>query len=72
MHAGPAEWWIVQSGVIVGQFENAGEFRAVEGDILYAAPMSWHQTRAEDPTNPNVRLAMGAYGFINMNSMPGK
>jgi hypothetical protein len=47
MHPGPAEWWIVQVGQISGRFENAGEFHAVEGDVLYAAPMSWHEMAAE-------------------------
>jgi mannose-6-phosphate isomerase-like protein (cupin superfamily) len=45
MHPGPAEWWVVQVGAISGRFENAGEFHAVEGDVLYAAPMSWHAWR---------------------------
>jgi hypothetical protein len=66
MHPGPAEWWIVQVGQIRGQFENTGEFHAVEGDVLYAAPMSWHQMGAEAPSGPNVRLAFGAYQLINM------
>jgi len=68
MHAGPAEWWIVQVGQIRGQFENTGEFHAVEGDVLYAAPMMWHQMAAEAPSGPNVRLAMGGYQLINMNN----
>ncbi len=66
MHPGPAEWWIVQVGKISGRFENAGEFHAVEGDVLYAAPMSWHEMAAEAPSGPNVRLAMGGYNLINM------
>jgi quercetin dioxygenase-like cupin family protein len=66
MHAGPAEWWIVQVGKIRGQFENTGEFHAEEGDVLYAAPMMWHQMAAEALTGPNVRLAMGGYQLINM------
>jgi len=72
MHPGPAEWWIVQVGQIRGQFENTGEFHAVEGDVLYAAPMTWHQMAAEAPSGPNVRLAFGAYQLINMNSNPGR
>ena len=66
MHPGPAEWWIVQVGAIRGRFENAGEFHAVEGDVLYAAPMSWHEMAAEAPSGPSVRLAMGGYNLINM------
>jgi len=74
MHAGPAEWWIVQVGQIRGQFENTGEFHAVEGDVLYTAPMSWHQMAAEAPSGPNVRLAMGGYQLINMGNTenPGR
>jgi hypothetical protein len=68
MHAGPAEWWIVQVGAISGKFEGMGEYHAVEGDVLYAAPMSWHQMGAEAPSGPSVRLAMGGYPLINMNN----
>ena len=66
MHAGPAEWWIVQVGKISGKFENQGEFHAEEGDVLYAAPMMWHQMAAEAASGPSVRLAMGGYELINM------
>jgi len=68
IHAGPAEWWIVQVGAISGKFENMGEFHAVEGDVLYAAPMTWHQMAAEATSGPSVRLAMGGYQLINMNN----
>jgi mannose-6-phosphate isomerase-like protein (cupin superfamily) len=68
MHPGPAEWWIVQVGQIRGQFENMGEYHATEGDVLYAAPMGWHQMAAEAPNGPNVRLAFGGYQLINMNN----
>jgi mannose-6-phosphate isomerase-like protein (cupin superfamily) len=68
MHAGPAEWWIVQVGAISGKFEGVGEYRATEGDVLYAAPMTWHQMGAEAPSGPSVRLAMGGYPLINMNN----
>ena len=71
MHAGPAEWWIVQVGQISGKFENTGEFHAVEGDVLYAAPMSWHQMAAEALSGPSVRLAMGGYNLINMGNTAG-
>jgi hypothetical protein len=43
MHPGPPGWWIVQSGQVTWRFENTGEFVGSEGDILYAAPMTWHQ-----------------------------
>jgi quercetin dioxygenase-like cupin family protein len=72
MHPGPAEWWIVQVGQIRGQFENSGEYHAVEGDVLYAAPMSWHQMGAEAPSGPNVRLAFGGYQLINMGNTAGQ
>jgi mannose-6-phosphate isomerase-like protein (cupin superfamily) len=68
IHAGPAEWWIVQVGAISGKFENMGEYHAVEGDVLYAAPMTWHQMAAEAMSGPSVRLAMGGYQLINMNN----
>jgi len=72
MHAGPAEWWIVQVGRIRGQFEGMGEYHAEEGDVLYAAPMMWHQMGAEATSGPNVRLAFGAYQLINMNNTAGQ
>jgi len=72
IHAGPAEWWIVQVGAISGKFENMGEYHAVEGDVLYAAPMGWHQMAAEAPSGPSVRLAMGGYALINMFNTEGK
>jgi len=71
MHAGPAEWWIVQVGHIRGQFENTGEFLAEEGDVLYAAPMTWHQMGFEG-SGPSCRLAMGGYQLINMNNTAGQ
>jgi mannose-6-phosphate isomerase-like protein (cupin superfamily) len=71
LHAGPAEWWIVQVGHIRGQFENTGEFHAEEGDVLYAAPMTWHQMSFEGP-GPSCRLAMGGYNLINMNNTSGR
>ena len=30
----------------------------LEGDVLYAAPMTWHQMGAEAASGPSVRLAM--------------
>jgi hypothetical protein len=66
MHPGPAEWWIVEVGAISGRFENAGEFYAVEGHVLYAAPMSWHEMEAEALSGPSVQLAMGGFNLINM------
>jgi mannose-6-phosphate isomerase-like protein (cupin superfamily) len=71
MHAGPAEWWIVQVGHIQGQFENTGEFHAEVGDVLYAAPMMWHQMSFEGP-GPSCRLALGGYQLINMQNTAGQ
>ena len=69
-HPGPAQWWIVQAGAVSGKFENTGQFHAVEGDVLYAPPMSWHSMDSEAPSGPSIRLALGGYVFINMNSIP--
>lgn len=71
LHAGPAEWWVVQVGHISAKFENTGEFHAEEGDVLYAAPMMWHQMGVEGP-GPSVRTAMGGYNLINMNNTAGQ
>ena len=65
LHAGPAEWWIVQTGTITARFEKSGEYVAVEGDVLYAPPMSWHQMGVRG-AGPSVRTAMGGYNLINM------
>jgi mannose-6-phosphate isomerase-like protein (cupin superfamily) len=66
LHSGAVEWWIVQVGAIGAKFENFPEFHAVEGDVLYAAPMTWHEMAAEAPSGPSVRLAMGAHQRISM------
>jgi len=71
LHAGPAEWWIVQVGHIRGQFENTGEFIAEEGDVLYAPPMTWHQMGFVG-AGPSCRLALGGYQLINMNNTGGQ
>jgi len=68
LHHGVVEWWIIQSGAISGKFENTGEFHAVEGDVLYAAPDMWHQMAAEAPSGPSVRTAIGGYQIVNMNN----
>jgi quercetin dioxygenase-like cupin family protein len=67
MHAGMAEWWIIQAGHISGRFESAGEFHAEEGDVLYAPPMTWHQMAFEG-AGISERLAIAPYPFNNMNS----
>jgi len=71
LHLGVVEWWIVQSGQIRGQFEGTGEFHAVEGDVLYAAPNMWHQMAAEAPSGPSVRTAIGGYPITNMGNTAG-
>lgn len=50
---------------------HAGQDNAIEGDVLYAAPMGWHQMGAEAPSGPSVRLAMAAYPLINMHNTEG-
>ena len=70
LHSGAVEWWIVQLGGIVGNFEKQGTFHAVEGDILYAPPGTWHQMGADAPSGPSVRVTMGSYQRLNMNSIP--
>jgi mannose-6-phosphate isomerase-like protein (cupin superfamily) len=64
LHQGPAEWWIVLAGSHSAKFENLGEFHAVEGDVLYAAPNMWHQMAGDAPSGPSIRLAMGGYQII--------
>jgi hypothetical protein len=66
LHQSNIEWWVVQVGQIRGQFEGTGEFHAVEGDVLYAAPDMWHQMAAEALSGPSVRTAMSAYPITNM------
>ena len=61
----------MQSGQVTGRFENTGEFVGSEGDILYAAPMMWHQMGFKGP-GLSCRLALGAYDFINMNNTAGQ
>jgi mannose-6-phosphate isomerase-like protein (cupin superfamily) len=70
LHSGAVEWWIIQLGGISGTFEDQGEFHAVEGDVMYAPPATWHQMRPEGPSGPSVRVTMGAYQRLNMNSIP--
>jgi len=67
LHSGAVEWWLVQVGGIDAKFENYPEMHAVEGDVIYAAPMTWHQMGDEGP-GPSVRLAFGGYQRINMNN----
>ncbi len=66
LHSDMAEWWIIQSGAVTGQFAGQKELHAVEGDILYAPRMTWHQMGVEGP-GVSTRLAITAFPFINMN-----
>ena len=62
-------WLVMDIAVAVAQGTyTMGERKCVEGDVLYAAPMMWHQMGAEAQSGPSVRLAMGAYELINMNN----
>jgi len=66
LHSGTVEWWIIQVGQESGRFENYGEYHATEGDVMYVPPNTWHETTADTPSGPSVRLAMGAYQRISM------
>jgi hypothetical protein len=66
LHSGAVEWWIIQVGQESGRFENHGEYHATEGDVMYVPPNTWHETTADTPSGPSVRLAMGAYQRISM------
>jgi mannose-6-phosphate isomerase-like protein (cupin superfamily) len=66
LHAGAVEWWVVQAGGISAKFENIGEIHAVEGDIIYAPPGTWHQMTPEAPSGPSIRVTMGAYQRISL------
>jgi len=66
LHSGAVEWWVIQVGQTTGRFENIGEFHATEGDVMYVPPNTWHETNADTPSGPSVRLAMGSYQRISM------
>ncbi len=66
LHSGTVEWWVLQVGQTTGRFENYGEYHATEGDVMYVPPDTWHETPADTPSGPTVRLAMGAYQRISM------
>ncbi len=66
LHSGAVEWWVIQVGKTTGRFENIGEFHATEGDVMYVPPNTWHETNADTPSGPSVRLAMGSYQRISM------
>jgi mannose-6-phosphate isomerase-like protein (cupin superfamily) len=70
MHGGKMEWWIIQSGTVVGRIENAGEFHAHEGDVMAAPQGTWHQMLLEGP-GVSERLAMVPFPFNNENSVGG-
>jgi len=66
LHSGAVEWWIIQVGQESGRFENYGEYHATEGDVMYVPPNTWHETTADRPSGPSVRLAFGSYQRISM------
>lgn len=66
LQSGAAEWWIIQVGQESGRFENYGEYHATEGDVMYVPPNTWHETTADKPSGPSVRLATGSYQRISM------
>jgi mannose-6-phosphate isomerase-like protein (cupin superfamily) len=70
MHGGKMEWWIIQSGTVVGRIENAGEFHAHEGDVMSAPQSTWHQMLLEGP-GVSERLAMVPFPFNNENNTAG-
>lgn len=68
LHTDMAEWWIIQSGGVRARFGANPELHAVEGDIIYAPRMTWHQLGYEG-AGLSERLAITAFPFINMNSV---
>ena len=66
LHSGAVEWWVIQVGQTSARFENYGEYHATEGDVMYVPPNTWHETTADTPSGPSVRLAMGSYQRISM------
>jgi len=66
LHSGTVEWWVIQVGQTSARFENYGVYHATEGDVMYVPPNTWHETTADTPSGPSVRLAMGAYQRISM------
>jgi mannose-6-phosphate isomerase-like protein (cupin superfamily) len=70
IHGGKSEWWIIQSGHMIGQFENTGEFHAAEGDVMLTPPETWHQLLYEGP-GLSERLAITPYPFNNENNTAG-
>jgi quercetin dioxygenase-like cupin family protein len=66
LHSGAVEWWVIQVGQTSARFENYGEYHATEGDVMYVPPNTWHETTADTPSGPSVRLAFGAYQRISM------
>jgi len=70
MHGGKMEWWIIQSGTVVGRIENEGEFHAHEGDVMAAPQGTWHQMLLEGP-GFSERLAVVPFIFNNENNTSG-
>jgi mannose-6-phosphate isomerase-like protein (cupin superfamily) len=70
MHGGKMEWWLIQSGIVVGRIENEGEFHAHEGDIMAAPQGTWHTMNLEGP-GFSERLGIVPFAFNNENSVGG-
>jgi mannose-6-phosphate isomerase-like protein (cupin superfamily) len=70
LHGGKMEWWIIQSGTVVGRFENTGEFHAHEGDVMAAPQGTWHTMSLEGP-GLSERLAVVPAPFNNEQNTGG-
>jgi len=70
LHGGKMEWWIIQSGTVIGRFENQGEFHAHEGDVMAAPQGTWHQMSLEGP-GVSERLGMVPFPFNNEQNTEG-
>jgi hypothetical protein len=51
---------------------NFAEVHAVEGDVLYAAPMTWHKMAAEAPTGPRSAWVLAPISASNFGDFCGQ
>ena len=70
LHGGKMEWWLIQSGIVVGRIEKAGEFHAHEGDIMAAPQGTWHTMNLEGP-GFSERLGIVPFSFNNEQNTAG-